>query len=336
MGENATVRGGGAAARPGGATAPRPATGARPPLRVAPPAKATAAVAPARDAARGRRLLTTLVGFLVLVNLAGLPYYMLPTGERMRHVLHPWLKPTGYIGQSAGFLSLAFFLYLWLYPMRKKFRWLEFTGTLAGWLDIHVAAGLLIPLLAALHAAWHFTGLIGLGYGAMMIVCLSGIVGRYFYVRIPRSRSGLEMNIEDAEAQRRSLQRRIVAATGLGEETVEQLLSADPLPYRGLGPLRTILRMMLDDVKRWRGARRLRRRWRQAAGRGRVDRAVFADILRLARRQMALGQQIRMLDATHRVFRYWHVAHRPFAITALVAVLLHVGTAIALGVTWVR
>jgi hypothetical protein len=41
-----------------------------------------------------------------------------------------------------------------------------------------------------------------------------------------------------------------------------------------------------------------------------------------------------MLDATHRLFRYWHVAHRPMAISALVAVVLHVGTAISLGVTW--
>ena len=51
---------------------------------------------------------------------------------------------------------------------------------------------------------------------------------------------------------------------------------------------------------------------------------------------MGLGQQIRMLDATQRLFRYWHIAHRPFAITALVAVLLHVVSAIVLGVTWVR
>lgn len=92
---------------------------------------------------------------------------------------------------------------------------------------------------------------------------------------------------------------------------------------------------MRDDLERFRAARTLRQgllgAMRKGAG---VDRQVLRLVLRLARRQMALSQQVRMLDATQRVFRYWHVAHRPVAVTALVAVLVHIVTAIALGVTW--
>jgi hypothetical protein len=49
---------------------------------------------------------------------------------------------------------------------------------------------------------------------------------------------------------------------------------------------------------------------------------------------MALTQQVRMLDATQRIFRYWHIAHRPFALTALAAVVIHVVVVVTLGVTW--
>jgi hypothetical protein len=49
---------------------------------------------------------------------------------------------------------------------------------------------------------------------------------------------------------------------------------------------------------------------------------------------MALAQQAAMLDGAQRIFRWWHVAHRPFAVTALVAVLLHVAVAVAMGQTW--
>jgi hypothetical protein len=132
------------------------------------------------------RPLAVLLGILGALNLAGLPYYLLATAQRVRHPLHPWLKPTGLVGQSAGVGAFALFLFLWLYPLRKKFRFLAFTGSIAKWLDVHVVAGLCIPLLAAMHAAWHFTGLIGLGYAAMMIVVLSGFIGRYLYVRIPQ------------------------------------------------------------------------------------------------------------------------------------------------------
>ena len=56
--------------------------------------------------------------------------------------------------------------------------------------------------------------------------------------------------------------------------------------------------------------------------------------MRLARREMALTQQARLLEGTQRVFRLWHVAHRPVAIGALIAVLVHVGVVVAVGATW--
>jgi hypothetical protein len=59
-------------------------------------------------------------------------------------------------------------------------------------------------------------------------------------------------------------------------------------------------------------------------------------VVELASREMSLTQQARMLDATRKVFGYWHVAHRPFALTALVAVVIHVAVVIALGATWFR
>jgi hypothetical protein len=57
-------------------------------------------------------------------------------------------------------------------------------------------------------------------------------------------------------------------------------------------------------------------------------------VRRLARSEMALMQQARLLAGTQRVFRFWHVVHRPFAFAALVAVLVHVGVAVVMGATW--
>lgn len=303
-----------------------------------PATPAQASTAPARErAGPGGGALLAFFGLLVAINLAGLPYYILSKGARVRSPLHIWLKPTGYVGQAAGFLAFALFLYLWLYPLRKKFTWLEFTGPISRWLDLHVAAGLFIPLLAAIHAAWHFTGLIGLGYGAMLVAWGSGLVGRYLYARIPRSRGGLTLTMDEINAQSRALLQRIGQVTGLDPAAIESLLRVDPLPYSGLGPLATLRRMAADDIRRWKVGRALRRRWRATArGRATADRAPLAEVLRLARRQMALTQQIRMLDATNQLFRYWHVAHKPFALSALFAVALHVVAAVALGVTWVR
>lgn len=289
-------------------------------------------------AARARRPLNRLV-LLVATLLAGVliygsPYYGLPMAERVRHPLHPWLRASGYVGQSAGLIALAFFLFLWLYPVRKRFRWLAFTGGIARWLDVHVAAALVLPLLVTVHAGWRFGGLIGLGFWAMMVVWSSGLIGRYIYARIPRSRAGVELNRDEIAAERQRLIERIAADAGLDPTVVERTLAVDP-PPGGASSWATLHHMIADDLGRRRAAKKLRR---LMVGKRRAspvaDPQTITKTIRLARQEMALTQHARMLGATHDLFRYWHVLHRPVAVAALIAVLIHVTVVVVMGATW--
>ncbi len=262
----------------------------------------------------------------------GWRYYTEPLGARLRDPLHALLKPSGPVGLGLGIAGLALFLFMWLYPFRKAAKWLAWTGPVGGWMRVHIVAGLAIPVIVAVHAGWQFTGLIGLGYLSMFVVSLSGIVGRYLYVHIPRSRNGLEMTMEEVSGERRALITHIAAATGLVPAEVERRLAVDIRPYDGLDPLRTLWRMMQDDASRGRTLRELEHELaRPRAGAATLSRGQLRETMKLARRELALAQQVRMLDATRRVFGYWHVAHRPFAITALLAVLIHVVVAIVVG-----
>ncbi len=277
--------------------------------------------------------MTLIVCAIPLVITAwGWSYYSAPRPDRLRHPLHDLLKPSGGVGLALGVGAFALFLFMWLYPLRKQVRALAWTGSLGSWIRVHIVAGLSIPLIAAVHAGWRFDGLIGLGYLSMVVVSLSGMVGRYLYVRIPRSRSGLELSMEEVSNERRALITNIAAATGLVPAEVERRLSVDPRPYQHLGPARTIVRMISDDMSRWRALRSLEREFRRPrAGQGGLSGKQLRETVRLARREMTLTQQVRMLDATRTVFGYWHVAHRPFAITALIAVLVHVVVAVVIG-----
>lgn len=291
--------------------------------------------APPPKPQRGIRIVYVISALLAAINVMGAPYYLLSRADRVRSPLHSWLKPSGYIGQSAGLLALGIFAFLWLYPVRKKFRSLAWTGTIARWLDVHVLLALALPLLVAIHASWHFTGVIGLGFWAMMIVWASGVVGRYIYTRIPRGKAGIELSLEEIAGHRGELLREIAARTGLPVGEVEDALATDAGPTSGLGLLGTLRRMVRDDLARRRAARELRRRFREAGPRRRKDdRENLAEAVRLASREMALTQQARMLDATHDLFRFWHVAHRPVAVAALAAVVIHVAVVVSLGATW--
>ena len=271
------------------------------------------------------------------INAAGAPYYVLPIAERVRHPLHAWLRPSGYVGQTAGIVALLIFTFLWLYPLRKKLKQLAFLGSVGRWLDVHVTVALAMPLLLAIHAAWQFDGVIGLGYYAIMLVCASGVIGRYLYTRIPRTRTGVELSLEQVAAQRRLLILEIAATTGLTSDDVERLLEDRSARREHTKALRVLYELLTSDVRRWRRTRELRKRWRALTlGRHALPKAELTEVIRLADREISLDQQSRMLAATHRLFRYWHVAHRPVAISALLAVIIHVAVVVAVGATWLR
>ena len=301
-------------------SSPEPTT--RPALEVVRPSVAV-------DPATGWPLVV-LMAIPALVTAWGLPYYLAGVAARLRHPLHPMLRPSGPVGLGFGIAALALFLFMWLYPFRKSSRWLAWTGPVGRWLDVHIVIGLALPFIAAVHAGWHFDGIIGMGLIAMTIVSASGIVGRYLYTHLPRSRSGLELSLEEAGAERRALLTSLSVATGLTPQELEHDLALDPRPYEDLGLFATFGRLIADDWRRAATLRHLARTWARE-GRGGPQGRDLREALRLARTEMTLAQQMRAVDATRRVFAWWHVAHRPFALTALLAVVIHVVVALWVG-----
>lgn len=277
--------------------------------------------------------LFAVAGPLLAVNFIGMPYYLAPMSERVRHPWHTLLRPSGTVGLAAGIAAVTIFVFLWLYPLRKKYRRLAFLGSLGKWMDVHIATALALPLLLAIHATWRADGVIGLGLYSMLVVIASGVVGRYLYVRIPRARNGVELTREEVAARRRELVGELAETTGLSVDVVTRTLEPTDAGGTEESLIRIFRRLLADDLMRWRRTAELRRRWANVAPQGRpLSRAALAEAVRLASQEMSLDQQSRMLEATHRVFRFWHVAHRPFAITAGVAVIIHVVVALAVGV----
>lgn len=266
----------------------------------------------------------------VVVGAIGIPYYVLSDAERLRSAFHPWFRPSGYIGQTSGVITFAGFLFMWLFPLRKRFRRQEWLGPVPRWLDVHIGVGLMLPIVGAIHAGFRFGGVIGLGYLAMLIVCLSGFIGRYLYVRIPRSRSGVELSLAEVSAQQRTLLAELADATGLSVIDVQEILHVESSPAR-VGITAAFAQMMRDDIVRGHALRKLRR---LMSSKGATNKKRLEDAMTLARREMSLSQQARLLDATHAIFRHWHAAHRPVAIMAFVAVTIHVVVVVSIGTTW--
>jgi len=95
---------------------------------------ATAAIPARKDTERGHRI-RVLFGYIVSIALIagvftyGFNYYTLDSTERPFSPKHALLKPSGSIGVKLGFLGVAMFLAIFLYPLRKRWAWLSRQGS---------------------------------------------------------------------------------------------------------------------------------------------------------------------------------------------------------------
>lgn len=132
---------------------------------------------------------------VTLFGLGGLHYYLTPPAARGAQKAHRILRPSGTVGLVFGIAGAGLMLLTLPYVLRKKVPSLVRRGSTQRWLDFHVFCGIVGPVLITLHTSFKFNGVVSVAYWSMVLVVLSGFVGRYLYVRIPRSIRGTELSL---------------------------------------------------------------------------------------------------------------------------------------------
>ena len=274
-------------------------------------------------------LYAAALGFVAHLALLGSDYYLTPMVERPRHPDYWQLKPGGARGLAYGIAGASMMVVMLLYTVRKRLAWLRRLGSLRAWLDFHIFCGVVGPLLVVLHSSFKVHGLVALSFWSMVVVALSGIVGRYLYVQFPRRRSGDELGLAEAQALSERLAERL---RGEFRISVDSLAELDRLALAGTerekGLLALLLRLPLDGLRlRWR-----LRRYRRSLGGG--SRRLFGELLATVRQRALLERRIRLWERLQRLFHYWHVLHKPFAVIMYLFMIVHVAVALATGYGW--
>ena len=301
--------------------------------------------AEAPNAERMHRLYLSLayvVAGLLLVGMLvyGLNYYWLSAAHRALSPKHAYLKPSGTIGLRLGMIGFLMFLLIYLYPLRKRWAWLGRQGSSRHWLDFHVLLGLTAPIVVTFHAAFKFSGIAGVAYWIMMVVSLSGVVGRYIYAQIPRSLNFAELSLKEAQEQSAAL---AVQLQTLGILTPRDIASLVRLPdlqqAERMSLLGALMKMMLFDAAFPFRVWRLRQKmlWSHSrnlfaiAGFRRSDNVALERAIRLAREQTLVSKKILFLSKSHKMFQLWHVIHRPFSYSFALLASIHVILMLMLG-----
>jgi hypothetical protein len=277
----------------------------------------------------------------LIVGLAvyGFDYYTLGSGERPFSPKHHLLRPSGAIGIKLGFLGLAMFLAIFIYPLRKKWLWLSRQGSSKHWLDIHVLLGLSAPFIIALHSACKFRGFAGMAFWIMVAVSTSGVIGRYLYGQIPRRLNSAEMSVKELQEVQAGLARQLMQQRLLPEDDVRSLLRL-PSPERvqEMSIIAALVYMMALDVGRSFRVAKLRRRalalGQQLSTLGGLlptRHAALERAIATARAEAATAKRILFLSRAQQVFHLWHVVHKPFSYSFALLAIIHVVVVMMMG-----
>ncbi len=270
---------------------------------------------------------------IVALAIYGQDYYQLSQADRPFSPKHHLLKPSGAVGINLGLLGVLLLCGIFLYPLRKRWRWLQKRGNSKHWLDHHVVLGVAAPLCIAFHSSFKFRGLAGVAFWVMVAVALSGLVGRYLYAQIREQTAVAELSMHTF---RKVLERQKIIPQADMRRMLFQLPPASRVSrwssFTALGY------MVLSDLARPFRVARLRVRnmeiepaLRSLGGLLPGKNALLEEVIVVARRQALLSRRILFLSHAQRVFKLWHVVHRPFSYAFAVLALVHIVVAMLMG-----
>lgn len=271
----------------------------------------------------------TIVAALYL-TAEGWDYYWLPLTERARHDQHEVLKPSGFISHGAGIVGSALMLILLLYSLRKRWRPMQRGwGDIRYWLNYHIWMGVTGPVLVLYHTTFKFGGIVAVSFWSMMAVALSGVLGRYLYVQIPRSLSGEELSSGELLQMESELRDKLSSEAHGNAHALKILEAFVAETAAAEGGVLSWISRDIGATLRYSG---LRRALVQEAGLGAAD---AKRLVALARKRAVLERRVAFLGTARRLLHHWHIFHKPFAIIMIVIMIVHVAVATWLGYTWI-
>jgi hypothetical protein len=296
------------------------------------------------DAERGHRtrlFLAWMLALAVVLVIAGYgyDYYTLSATQRPFSPKHDLLRPSGTIGIRLGMLGVLMFFLIYLYPLRKKWGWLGRQGNSRHWLDFHIVLGTTAPVIIAFHSSFKFGNIAGMAFWSMLMVTLSGFVGRYLYSQIPRSLNAAELSMREMQDREAALKKELAeqrATFGFAVDALYELPSAAEVARTPA--IASLISMVFIDFER--PFRTSLIRLKQAGffawlfsffgflptRNHRLERGI-----RVAKAEAKLSKSIAFLSRTQRIFQLWHVIHRPFSYAFAIMAIIHIGLALFMG-----
>lgn len=276
--------------------------------------------------------LATLTAIVIAVTLYlfyyGASYYGTPMEERFYHSDHAALKPSGVYGHGLGIVgTLLILIGVFGYMARKRYRSLSRLGVLKHWLEFHIFLCTLGPIMILFHTSFKFGGIVSISFWSMVAVVASGVVGRFIYLQIPRTVQGRELSLAEIGEMQEDLTEKIRQESG---SMADQVLAAwhavteERKSHDNPGFIKTYFR-----------DQQLRKKFSSTLNAIHLEGTNKRVVAALMGIELGIQRKMERLMLMQKLFRYWHIAHLPFALIMLIIMVIHVGVTLAFGYKWI-
>jgi hypothetical protein len=282
------------------------------------------------------RIYITILSLIVIAVLAviasnGYSYYKTGLEERFFHPDHVRLKPSGIIGHGLGIAgSFLMIMGVFLYMARKRYRIFSRIGVLKYWLEFHIFLCTLGPVLVLFHTSFKFGGIVAISFWSMVAVFLSGIIGRFIYIQIPRTIEGRELSLSEVRDLKGSMGDKLISSINLDEESYKVIVDSTRMKVDTRSGF-----FIVRSVRKYFDNRKSINKVKAVLKSKNVQKSQQLSVMKLVKNEISLNKRIERLVIMKNLFKYWHVAHLPFALVMLVIMIIHVTVTIVFGYKWI-
>ena len=247
---------------------------------------------------------------------------------------YSWVSPEEGLGYWLGVVGASLMGLLLLYPLRKRFRIFHAIGPTRTWFQLHMAFGLVGPLLILYHCNFQlgsFNSRVSLY--CMLLVAGSGIIGRHFYAAIHRGLYGRKTNLAELQQE---LAESLDQCRGLVKFMPELVARLDNLSQqfqgdritRSIGVGRSLRWTFMHNFTRLSLWLTARRELKIAAQQSEIVARDYKRLERTASRYIRdytrLTGRVAQFSFYERLFALWHILHLPIFLMMVLSVIFHI------------
>jgi hypothetical protein len=218
----------------------------------------------------------------------------------------------GYVGTALMAISA-------IYPFMRRLRGFRYVASNTMWFDFHMMAGVIGPMFILLHSALKLDNWVSAAFWCMVIVVISGVIGRYLYTQVPDLLNGRELEeLEHERAMGQLRQQHAFAHAEATRELAAHRAKVEKMSDAGL--IRILFWIMLEDIRRpFRWILRRRRLKRTSA-----PKTVVKELARRTGRLLLIDRRRVLAPRAQLLLHSWKLVHVPFTVFLVAISTLHI------------